>query len=209
MTYLNAAGVLNNVLSLVQDNSAALRAKMLIWLNKISQELAIAREWKCLEKTATITIVSNQVLLPSDYQSFTYLKSVEDSNEYFLTERHRLTEEEAYNLTDSNATSPIPLGFLEDATHLTLYPGASGSPELKYVQELTDYSDDATDMAWPKQFGNAIERKILNLYYEYDMDERAQLSFALDKKDLATLKAWDNRHRPVPARTNYIKDHDQ
>lgn len=204
---VNTKALLDNVQSQIQDQSAELRARMLIWLNKIFQRLALERDWLCLQKSATLAVTSGTILLPSDYGRLVNVQALSPDEEggFFLEGRHRLSDEEAYLLgTDSTATAPT--GFVETATNITFKPGLSASSvALKYVQALNNYTDGTADTVWPIEFGNAVERKLLTLYYEYDLDERNGGSSKLDQDELRALKKWENRQIPLPRNSAYMR----
>ena len=73
MTYLNGSGMLNDALSMIQDNTTTMRTKMLVFINIVAQKLATVRPWLWLTTTATITPVSNVITLPANYGEFKYL----------------------------------------------------------------------------------------------------------------------------------------
>jgi hypothetical protein len=203
MSKLNTKTLLDNTQTLIQDSSTGLRSRLLVWLNKVLQAVALARDWEFLKKSAAIAIVENTVLLPADFHSFVALVG----DDFCLTERHRLTEEEVFAFTDPNAVAPVPIGFTQTAANLILYPGGAGTATLKYAQSVPNYADSTAETVFPLRFGNAIERRLLSLYYEYDMDERAPLSYQLEAAELSALKAWDNRQRPIPKTGRYLRTH--
>lgn len=196
-TMLTTNGILDDALSLIQDNSTSQRSKMLSWLNVCLQRLATERPWKFLEKTTTLTVSSNMIAKPSDFAKFAYAKKGSD---WMLLENDRLTDEEAFAQGTTTATNPVAKGFTENDTSILFHPGAAGDVELKYIREIPAYADQSSTIV-PIQFGPLLKRACLDYYYEYDMDERMASSFQFEASEMLRLKKWDNSQRAVQKRT--------
>jgi len=207
MAKVRTKTVLDNVLTHIQDQSAELRAKMLVWLNRIMQQTAIERQWRCLEKQASRTVTDGTILLPDDFGYFVNVKAggPDDADGFFLEEKHRLSDEEAFNLGE-DATADAPTGFVQTAANITFKPGLSAATvTLKYGPRVPNYGDDESDTVWPQEFGGAFERHLLTLYYEYDLDDRVGPSLGLSKSEIKALKKWENRQVPLPRNSPYLR----
>lgn len=207
MQYLNAESILDDALTLVQDNTAKLRSKFLVWLNLVQGEVALQRTWWSLFKEDTLTPASNKITLPSDFDEYLWFKAADGSG-FFLEERHHLTDEQAYDIADPDAVDPDPAGFTisTDKTEAEFFPGVSEDVKIKYYPTIADLTDDDTDSVWPIWFKNLFVRGVLDMYYEYDMDERKMVSPRLRKDELKKCKTKDNRHKPPQSQNlNYLR----
>lgn len=122
MRYLNGKEIIDSALTVLKNNSAPIRTKMLTWLNVMSAKLEVERAWTFLgNKSATLTPASNVITLPSDYGTFDTLRA----DGLFLTPSHRLTEYEAWQADNSSSGASAPVGFTEGAVSVTTYGVAS------------------------------------------------------------------------------------
>lgn len=200
---LTTSDILDGALATIQDDSTAIRTKMLGWLNLCFQRLALDRDWPFLNKTCSLTVTANQITIPVDFASFV---SASQTGNFFLLPKNQLTDEEAWKYASGVVGSTIPIGFTNDGTHITFYPGATGTVSLKYQQIVPTYTDAATDTLFPTQLGNLFHRACLDFYYEYDMDERAAMSYQFDQAELKRVKYWFDRQKPMPGWNNYIRN---
>lgn len=192
---LTTSGILDDVLSIIQDNSTTMRSKMLQWLNISMQKLAIYRDWLCLQKTADIVASNGAITLPADFAKFVNAKQ---SSNWFCDANGRITDREAAYFTTDGAT--VPAGFTQDSTKIYFWPAssASGTITLKYVQTVPTYTDTTSATLWPEQFRAVLQQDTLSAYYAYDMDERAPLSLQLTEACLKEVVRWENRQIAVP-----------
>lgn len=216
MTYLNGAGIINDALSLIRNNSTPVRTKMLLWLNIVAQNLATIRPWQFLSNgSATLTPVNNVLTLPADYGEF---QSLSAGTTFLLNPTHRLTEGEAWRLDNAAIGFSCPRGFTEGTidvpdpepavtstrySTIILHGGAYTDPvTVSYTIEPPAITDTATPTVWPSKCRALFQRSLLDGFYEYDMDERAALAYQLNEQQLSILKAWDNSQKP---RTQYSR----
>jgi hypothetical protein len=204
---LTTAGVLNQVLTRIQDNSEEMRARLLAWFNVVGQMLYLERDWMCLEKVQRgIAIATNAIPKPTDYGRFVYAKHTT----FFLQENDRLSDQEIADTEEETeaTTSTVATGFHEDADSIFFLPGAAGTADLKYQREIPAYVDDDTETVWPDYFLPLYERSLLDAYYEFDRDNRLAVSVQLDAGELLRLKEWENRQKPKPKLSpqGYLRD---
>lgn len=198
---INTGTVLTAVQTRIHDNSTALRAKMLEWLNQTIATMAAERDWEFMKKTAARVVTANAILKPDDYARFRYAQTLATGLEFHLKEANRLTDEEAFEMTDPNAVDPAAQGFTESSTSIIFYPGTTADTvTLGYVCTVPEYADNAETIL-PDKFGNLLKRSVLSAYYEYDVDERAIPSMSLDQQELDRLKSEENRRKPIPKRS--------
>jgi hypothetical protein len=198
-TMLTGQGILNSVASMLTDTSAGTRTKMIIWLNMIVEKLAADRiDWDWVRKTSlNLTITANQITLPADFQRVIYIKS---GSNFYLEQEDELTDEAVYRLQAVTVAGTIPIGYQDDvvAGKITLYPGASGVCDLRYLAEHPAITDSATAILFPKAFEPVLVRGCLDFFYEYDMDLRAASSYQLDAILLGALYESELARRPLP-----------
>jgi len=197
---LNTGKILDDALSTIQENSAAVRSKMLKWLNVSIQRLVAERDWIALQKTKEgVTISDNKAPLPDDCAAILTITG----ESFFLTrQRHHLTDEEANSIGASDDN--FPAGFVVTPDSIVFVPGATGSVDLKYLADVPVYGD-GEDTIFPPQFAPILMRSCLDFYYEYDMDERQGQSYSLDRAEMYRLKSWDNRLKPKPKPGKYLR----
>lgn len=178
---LTVQGVLDGVMKTLPSNKQSLREVMLVWLNLVMKQLSLDTiNWRCLRKTVSRTVTSNTIVLPDDFCRMIYIKK---DGTFFLEAENELTEEEAYQYSViTPVNSNIPTGFTVDEVNKTikLFPGASGSVELKYVCFVPDYVDDNTATLFPVAFSNIFFRACRTFYTEYDCDFEAATVFKFD-----------------------------
>ena len=110
---LTSKEVLDAALSTGHDTTPTMRSKALVWLNEAIQKLAVERDWAFMSTSADLTPTSNAITLPDAFNRFVSAQGSTSGYEFFLTEKNRLTDEEAYRLTDDTATNPIPMRYTE------------------------------------------------------------------------------------------------
>lgn len=202
MTYLTGAGILNDAVSIITDNSTSTRAKMLVWLNVVAQKLAVVRPWMFLNNgSASLTPVNNVITLPADYGQF---QSIAAGTVFFFDCRNQLTPGEAWAMDQSTIGATAPRGYTEGVSAITLHGAAyTGAVTLTYTIEPPAITDTATATAWPAKFRPMFMRAILDYFFEYDMDERSAISYQLSAAELSELKKWDNSMKPRTQRNRH------
>jgi hypothetical protein len=200
-TKLTPVSILDNVLAKIQDNSDEIRVKMLGWLNNVIQRLSL-EPWDCLKKTSTsLTITGNAITLPSDFGS---IMSVYQTDNFCLTKDNQLSAEEIYAI---GTGVDIPLGFVISNSTLTFYPEATGTCIVDYLLEVPSCIDDSTQLVFPVQFRPLIERACLTHYYEFDADDRINVSASIETAEFGRLKEWNYKTEALPRFNNrgYIR----
>lgn len=205
MTFLTGKGIIDDVMTIIKNNSTPVRGKMLSWLNITAQKLAVERAWQFLNNgTATLTPADNVLTLPAD---FGQLKSLQGGDDFFLTSVNKLSDEEAWrqnanetirgyteslvDITDGGVTTRTPLVTLTGTNY-------TGDVIVKYTIEPPVFCDTTVATVWPTQCRALFMRSLLDFFYEYDMDERAVASYQINAGELSALKTWDNRQKPKP-----------
>jgi|LGVF01.2.fsa_nt_gb hypothetical protein len=184
--------VLDLALGKQHDTSTGLRTKALAWLNETMQKLHLERDWLCLERTVGLTAADSAIPKPADYGRFRYARC----GDFFIGERHRLSEEDVH--------LSAPIGFFEDATHIRFAHDVADTVTLGYACAIPTYGDNATTVLDAK-FKNLLARSVQTAVYEYEKDQRAISSIQLDEVLLNKLKAEENRQRPTPKRSKYLR----
>lgn len=201
----NAPLTTNEILDLAlgkqHDTSSVMRAKAMGWLNSAIAMLLVEREWKFTETAVDLAIADNAILKPADYSTLRHIKNTDTSNLFFFADRHRLTEEEAFDLTSDDTT---PAGFTETATNIIFHPGATGTVNLGYIKAVPTYADNETTII-PAKFKNLLARAVLSMVYEYEENSRALPSMQLDMVELSRLKKEENVEKPRPKRSKYLR----
>lgn len=214
MTFLNGAGIIDDALTIIRNDSTSVRANMLSWLNIASQKLVVARptRWTFLENGSVyVTPDSNNALtMPADYED---LISLQGGTDFLLDKRNLLTPGEAWEEDNSSVGQAMPYGYTEavglvvttvgpPAVYsrgyiITLHGAAYANPvTVNYSISPTDFTDDTTESAWPSACLPIFQRTLLDGFYEYDFDERAAISYQLNQQLLSQLKQWDNMRKP-------------
>lgn len=209
MTYLTFSKILDTALSLIQDNSTPMRSKMGAWLNVLCIKTLNIRDWNCLIKeSAETTIVDNLALLPTDFGSVVSIRQNFDQGNFFFTPLNQLTDKEVYrDSSDTITLDALPIGYQLTPTSISFYPSATGSIYLVYNPTITGTYEDGDTTIFPVQFLPLFIRGCLDFYYEYDMDERAALSYTINNNELKEVKIWDNRLVPKRNRNlTYMRD---
>ena len=192
MSFINTTGILNDVQTMIQDNSPALRAKMMTWLNNIMIRLGNEFPWRCLLETATIAVASNAITLPTN---FLEVDSITAGSIYF-------TNEDEVTLSNAflwAAGGTVPIGYTIINGVLTFVPGtAAASVLLNYLQEPPSYTDSSSPTIYTDKFLPLIERTLLSAYYEFDADERANIfTVPFDPNLLMALKVTEVKNSDV------------
>lgn len=192
MSFTNTKAIMDSVQTMIQDNSPALRAKMLTWLNNILKRLAPEFPWRCLVKSSVIGVAGNVLALPADYQEMDSLKI---AGMYFTVD-DEMTLSNAFLWAAGGA---IPIGYLITGQTLTLVPGVpDGNAELVYLQEVPSYTDSAASILFPSKFQPLLERTLLSTYYEFDADPRANVfTVPFDSELITNLKVTEVRNPDV------------
>jgi hypothetical protein len=208
MTFLTGAGIIDDAMSIIRNNSTSVRLKMLRWTNIVAQKLAVVRPWTFLGNgTAIITPVSNVLSLPADYGEIVTLQA---SGVFTLDCRHRLTPGEAqradnaatglsrpYGFTESIVSATDGQGVITRTPKITLHGyGFTDPVTVNYTIEPGAIADSAILTCWPTKCRPIFQRALIDGFYEYDMDERAALSYQLNAAELSELKKWDNSQKP-------------
>lgn len=204
MSFVQPKTILDNVLTRIPDNSAAMRAKCLIWLNEAMRAVIYEpREWEFSKKTVAGTITTNQITTPADFGRV--LSITVDTT--FLTPDEELTAEEAFDIDQAGGDNPV--GYTIDSGVITLHPAAADGPAtLAYVAGMpTDYIDDAIDTIFPIEFSNLFTRAVVSVSYELEVDERTPTSLQLTAVELSKLKRLDNKRKATAKLTpaGYVK----
>ena len=206
---INTESILNDAISQIADQSTAMRAKLLIWLNNVMQDVAgakVKKPWKWLvEELTDQTLSGNAIARPSDYK---YLYSVKSGSDWILTQKHIMTEDEIFTYTDTTATNPTPIGYDETSMEIVFYPGATGTCDLKYIKEVPEYSDSPSDTIFPLYMKNVLIQGTLAVYYDYDEDVRASKAAGQYGYLLGKAMKEDNISNPIYApynRRGYIR----
>jgi len=219
MNYLTGKSIIDDTLTIIKNNSTSVRGKMLTWSNITAQKLATERAWQFLNNgTATLTPTSNVITLPVDYGQLINIRSGAD---FFLTQADKMSEEDAWRLDNAEPGSLVPRGYTESVVDtivsdvitvrrntIKLYGGdVTTSVVVKYIIEPQAILDTVGLTCWPVQCRSLFMRSLLDFFYEYDMDERAALSYQLNAAELYTVKKWDNtqKPKPEPSRHGYIR----
>lgn len=193
---MNCKQVIDSAFSRIKDNSAALRVKMLSWLNSTMREVVNDRAWTFLDVgPATLPITSNAVTLPTDFGQETFVKY----GIYTFTTSSRLTPTEAAR---ADLCGGDPVGYTIENGKLTIHPSAEGTLDLSYTAKVpaAGYADDTTATIFPDEFIPLFERYLLSAFYEYDADpEKLNFGAAINQSMLRNLRIADNQRRPVPA----------
>lgn len=194
--YCNVANVLDTALSLVQDNSAANRARFLTWLGLVVRNVVESKQnlpWGFLKKSASLAITAMAVTKPTDYDRLK-LATIGDMR---LSTKHLLSEEEAEAIYDATATEPS--GYTEDATTITFYPGATGTCDLSYFRTIPAIADNTDATIFPASMLELLVHGVLSYYFLFDGDPNAAASGAVYDALLKKAKARDNKaEHPLP-----------
>lgn len=192
---LTTKAVLDRVFTRIKDNSGALRAKMLGWLDSAMRSAWVERRWVFLDTSATLTLTSSVITLPANFGDETFINV---NGQYALTTADHLSPTEAMK-ADSRGGEVY--GYTKTGTAITLHPATTGSVVLYYTAKVPDagYSDDTTETIFPMEFLPLFERSLLAAFYEYDVDaDRLPVGIQLDAEQLKKLKKLDNSRRPLP-----------
>lgn len=209
MTFLTGAGMIDDALSIIRNNSTSVRGKMLRWINIVAQKMAVVRPWTFLANgTAIITPVNNVLTLPADYGE---IESLQAGVIFSFDSRNRLTPGEALRADNGGSGLSRPSGFTEsilavtdpDTGVITRTPiitlhgsGFTDPVAVNYTIEPGDIADSASSTCWPVKCRPLFQRALLDFFYEYDMDERTAISYQLNESELSELKKWDNSQKP-------------
>ncbi len=195
---LNTGDILDGALGRQHDGSDELRSKALGWLNDAIQLLAVERRWSFLQKSASLTVSGGAATLPTDFDELVFLRT----DAWYLLPRHQLVPEEVEtNLTGDT----LPVGFTLASGTITFYPTApDGTASLTYLATVPNYAD-STETILPEMFGPLLSRAVLNAVYEYEADARAIPSIQINQAQLDKLKAKDQKARPIPQRSGYLR----
>ncbi|MDD2898988.1 MAG: hypothetical protein PHI31_09775 [Desulfuromonadaceae bacterium] len=207
MAFLTTKSILDATQTLIADQTAAYRAKMLTWLNLAMQTVINQpREWEFLKKTAPLPVTSNVITLPADYADFESLTV----GDYFFTRADQLTDSEAFESVES--AGEIPEGFTinEQAGTITIVPATEETTvtlAYKGTMPAADYADDTTATIFPQEFKPLFVRILKTVSNEVDVEDQYTVSLQLSSADLKTMKALDNKRKalPKPSSHGYIR----
>ena len=192
MANLTTTQVLDDALLNIQDNSTNMRSRFLNWLNNAIQDLAIERDWQCLQVSVELPVVNNSLTKPADYGRAVQIRNAStDSQKWCVTTQHKLSDVEHANFKNRNITDAIT--WTEDANSIIFtntLPYSSAT--LVYIPHLSTYADGDT-IPFPVTFSNYFQRAILTTYYEWEMDERLPQSYKMLADNLKALKHMENQ----------------
>jgi hypothetical protein len=202
MAFLATKSILDATQTLIADQSAAYRLKMLTWLNLAMQTVVNQpRDWEFLKKTASLPVTSNAITLPADYADFESLTV----GDYFFTTADQLTGAEAFESVES-------AGFVidEKAGTITILPATEETTvtlAYKGTMPAADYADDTTATIFPQEFKPLFVRILKTISNEVDVEDQYTVSLQLSDTDLRTMKALDNKRKalPKPSSHGYIR----
>lgn len=195
MVYCNVKDILDSALNKVQDSSTGLRGKALAWLNEIVSDIAAQpREWKFLQVSTTLSVTTDTITLPTDFNELIYIKV----GDYFFTKDSQLTWEEADAYTSTSDTTPV--GFTLLGNTITFIPGTNESTcTFVYEKMLTaGLTDDTSNTVFPRIFRNLLITGVRMHYYDYDKDGRYSKEVVLYQNEMYNVKAWDNKLKTIP-----------
>lgn len=194
---LNIATILDTALARQHDTSTELRTRALGWLNEAIQLLYVERDWRFLKKKADLVVASNEGALPEDFGRFLFC----EATNWYLKKAHQLTEEEIYNLDDELDN---PYGWSVDSDTIYFHPQADDETvKLTYSRTIPTYTA-TQDTIIPEMFLPLLSRSVVNAVYEYEIDQRAMITLALEQNILTKLKIEDNRNTPIPKSGKYL-----
>lgn len=203
MANLTPDEILDKVQARITDQSAAMRVKLLGWLNEIMHDVVNQpRNWQFLKKSASIAVAANALTLPADFGTLT---SVQVGDRFF-TPDEALTDEEAYFWNQITGEAE---GYTISGSTLTFVPGTSQtSATVKYNAVVADVIDDTTATIFPQEFRNILIAGTLMMFYEYDHDDNYGSQVQLYQMEMKKLKALDNKKTPLPKRNphGYIRE---
>ena len=192
MANLTTASLLDNLLLSIQDNSTAMRARALNWLNNAIQDIASERDWLCLRSSVTLPVSDRSITKPADYGRMYELHGV--GAQWVMTDQHHLSDVLYYGMRNVSGQFGSPVGWVEDATTITtLNVPDTSTILLTYIPELGTYADGDT-IPFPVSFSNYFQRALLTTYYEFDMDERYAFSAQQKMEELKQLKHLENQY---------------
>lgn len=203
MAFLTTAGVLTATQTFISDQTAALRLRMLTWLNLAMQSVINEpREWEFLKKTASLAVTSNVITLPTDFADFQSLTV----GDYFLVPENMLTDTESFEVLETGGTIPLGFSINEMAGTLTILPGTTETTvTLAYKSGMpsTDYTDDSTATIFPLEFRPMFVRHLLTLRNEFDVEDQTIMSAQMSMAELKAMKKLDNKRKAVPKPSNH------
>jgi len=198
MTYLTTDELLDNILSRLNDNSSAMRAKCLVWLNEAMRSIIRERNWEfSTVKGSPAAVVNNTVTMPNNFLDVEYL--IVDS--YFLKPVNALSEEAAFAIDNGQSSG---IGYKVNPTDITLHGlSDAATATLCYRAGLiADYTDSAAATIFPTEFREVLIQFTMMKYYEFDADERLSIAVQAYGDELKRLKRMDNRRKAVPYGNN-------
>lgn len=203
MANLTTTQVLDDALLNIQDNSAVMRSRFLNWLNNAIQDLAIERDWSNMLTSVELPVSGNSITKPADYGRTVQIKNAAaESVKWCVTTHNKLSSVTYANNQQHGITDAIT--WIEDGTSIIFSaPLPFSTVTLVYMPAFVNYADGDT-IPFPATFSNYFQRAILTTYYEFDMDERASMSAAMQEKSLKALKHMENQL--VNARSGWTKE---
>lgn len=187
---LTTAQILDMAMSMITDNTAEARSRMLTWLNTGMQDIARLRDWQFLHKTATLTLTNGQSDWPVDCAapiSFTV-------NNECIYPTDRMSDKD---LADMRYGGEYGYRVATGQDGFTVYPAAD-SCVLRYKIRVPAYTDGTDATVWPIEMLDVFWRLCVVRFYEYDFDERTPGAGQLYERAIAQAKKWDNQQKPLP-----------
>lgn len=189
---LNTAQILDMAMSMITDNTAIARAKMLVWLNAGMQDIASQRDWSFLRSSATLPLVNGYTAWPLDCAKPVNITIGTDCVSPADSMSDKDIAESRYGGIYGYRVATTPSGF-------TVYPAAD-SCDLHYTITIPAYADDTTDTVWPDYMLDVFWRLCVVRFYEFDFDERTPGAGQLYERAVALAKRRDNKLKPLPRR---------
>ena len=189
---LNTAQILDMAMSMLTDNTATARAKMLVWLNTGMQDIAAQRDWTFLRASVSLPLVNGYAAYPIDCEKPVSVTVGTDCIRLSDSMSDKDIAESRYGGNYGYRIATTTDGF-------TVYPAAD-SCDLKYTISVPTYADDTTDTVWPDFMLEVFWRLCVVRFYEFDFDERTPGAGQLYDRSVAMAKKRDNKTVPLPRR---------
>jgi hypothetical protein len=175
---LTGAQILDAAMTLSIDQSAAMRTKMLAWLQLVISDLTTRRKWLFLNQKVSLVVSNNRVLLPND---FLELVSVEYTDNIIRTAE-------------------------VDGQYLTFDPLVQNGETVTVVYEpvVSSISDNSDVTVLPYYSKTALMMGIISYLYVFDRDPEFSMYPQLYEQQILNLKVLDNRNKPMPEYPVYL-----
>lgn len=199
MVFLTTADTLDAILARIPDNTAAMRARCLGWLNSCMRDVIHSpTNWEWLKTTTTaLSLTAAAASLPVDFGKLIGAQVTNGTTKYLFTAADEYDLTEAFLALEAGGTTPT--GFMLDNNKITFFPTATGTVTLTYDPGMNaDYTDGAGATLFPYEFKNLFIRTVTSIYYEYVKDEGVVISLGLDAEELKKMKRLNNARRATP-----------